>query len=455
MSSAYDRNFLISFANRPNTKLKYVLEQREKGREVLFWLQIKSECLAAWRRQLLDRQTRVGRYIDLVNLNIPGNAFRLNPSSERLESRLYELGNLAEAKRKTLNKKGSPKQRKEFLASYKKVAVLAEEVINVNEWTSKIFKLEEELGLAKEEIDNWKQQFHDLEEEKQKLFQEMLKEKDKYQSGKEESELMRKYIRQLESDQFKTVRGTPIPEITTSQARNRKLKELKTRAQKALHFCTLFGLELDALRLKDPQSPQTYTVKLTAESRASTQNARSTNSASPDSNETANFSCPSSSPATPLHGTFPLSSPTSSSFSSATESPPTSLSGLQPQLTELSTQKETQYSKLSDDDKARVESILYLIDKFGVGDEFIHELTMTVEGLPKSYLFKQCRNELNESCIIKSTPGKAPGAQHSFSKLLAKHGMCKYCLISTSYQSCIKQTSQSPQKCLLEKNRKE
>ena len=202
MSSACDRNFCISFANWPNTKLKYVLEQREKGREVLFWLQIKSECLAAWRRQLLDRQKGVGRYIDLVNLNIPGNAFRLNPSSKRLESRLYELGNLAEAKRKTLNKKGSPTQRKEFLASYKKVAVLAEEVIKVDEWSSKIFKLEEELGLEKEEIINWKQQFHDLEEEKQRLFQEMLKEKNNYQSGKEESELMRKYIRQLESDQL-------------------------------------------------------------------------------------------------------------------------------------------------------------------------------------------------------------------------------------------------------------
>ena len=114
---AYDRIFFISFANWTNTKLKYVLEQRKKGREVLFWLQIKSECLAAWRRQLLDRPAGVGRYIDLVNLNMPGNAFRLNPSSMRLESRLYEIGNLAEAKRKTLNWNGSPTQGKKFLGS--------------------------------------------------------------------------------------------------------------------------------------------------------------------------------------------------------------------------------------------------------------------------------------------------------------------------------------------------
>ena len=76
------------------------------------------------------------------------------------------------------------------------------------------------------------------------------------------------------------------------------------------------------------------------------------------------------------------------------------------------------YSKLSEDDKAKVESILYLIDKFGVGDEFVHELSMTTDGFPKSYLFKQSRTELNKSCIINSTPGKAPGAQHSFRQLL-------------------------------------
>lgn len=65
-----------------------------------------------------------------------------------------------------------------------------------------------------------------------------------------------------------------------------------------------------------------------------------------------------------------------------------------------------------------VENILYLIDKFGVGDEFIHELSMVVDGMPKSYLIKQCRMDLNSGCIIKSTPGKAPGTQYSFKELL-------------------------------------
>ena len=109
---------------------------------------IKSDSLATWRRQLVSDESQTGvQYIDLVNLNIPGDAFRLNRNSKRLESRLYELGNLVETKRKALNKKSSPKQRNEFFASYKKIAVLKDEVITVDEWTSEICKLEQKLGL--------------------------------------------------------------------------------------------------------------------------------------------------------------------------------------------------------------------------------------------------------------------------------------------------------------------
>ena len=88
--------------------------------------------------------------------------------------------------------------------------------------------------------------------------------------------------------------------------------------------------------------------------------------------------------------------------------------------------------RLSDDEKAKVEGMLYLIDKFGLGDEFLHELSMVFDGLPKSYLFKQCRKELNAGCIIKSTPGKAPGAQYSFKHLSAervKHMVSTSCMI--------------------------
>lgn len=47
----------------------------------------------------------------------------------------------------------------------------------------------------------------------------------------------------------------------------------------------------------------------------------------------------------------------------------------------------------SEEEKIQIEEILYLLDKFCVGDSFYHELTMVSDGLPWSYLIQQCRTE--------------------------------------------------------------
>ena len=84
-------------------------------------------------------------------------------------------------------------------------------------------------------------------------------------------------------------------------------------------------------------------------------------------------------------------------------------------------QTKAQYESLSKEDKITVESILFLMDKFGVSDEFVHELSMVIKDFPiKSYLIKQCRFNLNKQVKIATTPGLAPGAQHSFKLLLAE-----------------------------------
>ena len=64
----------------------------------------------------------------------------------------------------------------------------------------------------------------------------MLQEKELFNSCKQEAELMKKYIKHPDKDQLSKVRGTGIPKLKTAQAQNKKLKELKTRAQKALYF---------------------------------------------------------------------------------------------------------------------------------------------------------------------------------------------------------------------------
>lgn len=73
---------------------------------------------------------------------------------------------------------------------------------------------------------------------------------------------------------------------------------------------------------------------------------------------------------------------------------------------------------LGDTDKAKIEQVLFLLDKFCIGDAFYHELTMIADGLTKSYLVKQQRDQLNDICHISPTPGNAKGAQMSFNDLL-------------------------------------
>ena len=118
MSSLYSEKEVVVLADCPNTHLQYVVQQHEQGNEVIFWLKIKQGVLASWRKEKLSNKCAAGvLYIDRVNLIIPGNTFHLNRNSERLETQLSNSCILADATRRKINKKGSAKQRQEFLDS--------------------------------------------------------------------------------------------------------------------------------------------------------------------------------------------------------------------------------------------------------------------------------------------------------------------------------------------------
>ena len=74
------------------------------------------------------------------------------------------------------------------------------------------------------------------------------------------------------------------------------------------------------------------------------------------------------------------------------------------------------FNDLSEEDQDKVKSVLFLLDKFCIGDVAYHELTMCSGGedFPRSYLIKQCKDDLNKLCHITRTPGVAPGAQLAF-----------------------------------------
>ena len=74
----------------------------------------------------------------------------------------------------------------------------------------------------------------------------------------------------------------------------------------------------------------------------------------------------------------------------------------------------SKYEALSDEEKTKIKEVLHVLDKFCVGDAAYHVLSVLESGLPRSYMVKQCRGDINGSFIIKRTPGDLVGAQMSF-----------------------------------------
>ena len=65
------------------------------------------------------------------------------------------------------------------------------------------------------------------------------------------------------------------------------------------------------------------------------------------------------------------------------------------------------FNELLEEEQEKVKSVLFPPDKFCITDAAYHELTLTSGGqdLPRSYLIKQCKENLNLLCHIGRTPG--------------------------------------------------
>ena len=87
---------------------------------------------------------------------------------------------------------------------------------------------------------------------------------------------------------------------------------------------------------------------------------------------------------------------------------------------------EDRYNSLSEDEKKKVEQILFLLDKFCVGDSFYHEISMITDNLPRSYLVKQCREQLNKMCHIEALDGNFEGGKVSSVETVFKEHISDY-----------------------------
>ena len=255
-----------------------------------------------------------------------------------------------------------------------------------------------------DDIEEWKQKFENLEKEKETLYLEMEEESERHRiSAKEEMKVMKetnenivKDIKKLEGNANMYLRPS-VKDITDSSKRqvDRRLQELGTRAQKALWFAKTFALEPEDLQLSDSKG-HVHSINI-------------------KSKQISSSPSPSENPPLAQSQIYPDSPHTSQPNPDSTIS---TSEDAQLHASQNEQSKNKQYDSLSEADKEKVETVLYLMDKFSVGDAFIHELNIEVNGMPKSYLIRQCRDKLNSACSIRSTLGDAPGAQVSFREAL-------------------------------------
>ena len=148
-----------------------------------------------------------------------------------------------------------------------RLTILKSKVTSAEKWEVDLCAIQSKL---EKEICNWKAKYENLEEEEEKLAEEMLSEiKKDYGSEKErtrkldiENQQLTKDIARLQNENLGIHRGAGIPDLKTKKKTNtnRKLKELKTRAQKTLNLLETIGLYLQLLKLKDLNSTDGFSV---------------------------------------------------------------------------------------------------------------------------------------------------------------------------------------------------
>ena len=346
--------------NTPPNKQNYVLEQARKGDQVICFLSIKTKLLISW-------ETRKESCVELLNKTIVGNAFKVHDDvNGRLENRLNLEVRRAVSKAKKLNRTGSRQKRENSINSRTHIAILNSDVVTGKHYQTTVWSLETKTETLQHrvlelthQLEGWREKYEDLEKSKQQLFDNMVKElREKILAQEEAAKQMGANLRRLERlDLQKWPRRCDVGTLSSRQ-RKRRMDEFSSMAKAALWFSEAFGLRIDAFCATDGQGNK----------------------------HRVDLNNPQAKP--PEHAANENDNP------------------------QMSTTK--RYDQLPDDQKAKVESLLFLLDKFGVSDSFAHDLTMVFKELPRSYFIKECRRSTNKNCVIQPIPGNFPGAQISF-----------------------------------------
>ena len=377
------------FSARDKQKLREAVEvcapdfryaSREKVRKIVCAIKIPYPLLKIWNSLVKNECDGHGRdfvqeplhsvatpvavatgmsYIDLLEHCIPSCLFAFSDDVDVRKSINNNLTKIADIVAQ-LYKKTRGRARMQLDNHSRK--------FNVFEGQTKPLKqLEADVQRLKTELENWKVKYDNLEEAKKELYKEMTREIEIRDTFIKEQNNINKhlhdYIELLEKREGIAYGGKAISDVRN---KSRSLKQFLSRVQSALWFSKNFGLEIKSIKVQEKDTGKEH--ELHSQKLESELNIDEI-----------------------------------------------------PEMCD-SHQTHARFASLPNSEKEKIEQILFLLDKFCVGDSFFHELTMVVDGLPKSYLVKQARNELNSLCHLEKLPGMNNGVKvSSLDSLLRTH----------------------------------
>ena len=283
-------------------------------------------------------------YSDLIDLSAPAHCFAIKDDCTVRNQIHSRFGKRASSIAQLYRKNKGTNNWKKLDDRVMKFHLFEDQLASFRE-------MEEEITSLHNDLDEWRCAYSNLEEEKRKLAKEMKDAMDVLNEKVEQAEShniqLMSYIDILEKKDGLVYKGK---DISAAKNKKRTLNAFLSRAEIALWFGKSFGIEVQALKVKESNTGKVYNVEMKDDD------------------------------------THKQDGPVD--------------------------------AEMSPDDMSKIEEILYLLDKFCVGDEFYHQLTMHENGLPRSYLIKQQRNNLDSLCHITATPGPLEGSQVSFESFL-------------------------------------
>lgn len=215
-----------------------------KSQDVVLGLKIPYPLLKEWN-SLVKSGEEIGEvsYVELLEWSIPGNAFVFIDDPDvrtEINKHIEKLAGTVN----TLYKATKGRARSELNDRFKIYHVREEYLKSVTQWREEIEQLENK-------IEEWRKSYSNLEQCLKDLYSSLVEEirnkNAEINELKNVNKQLEDYITELEGKAY-TYKGKSLSE---SKNKTRTIKSFLTRAQRALWFSKWFGIEVEAVVIKD------------------------------------------------------------------------------------------------------------------------------------------------------------------------------------------------------------